>query len=256
MLGYEGKGSLLSYLRKKLWATELNAWVTTNHELFSFFDINICLTENGFDHLDDVLATVFSYLKFVQLAKFNETSFHEFREAFANVHRFAGEPDAFANVKYLQRNMLLYPSKFMITAVNYFYDFDVDAVRKSIDYLNSRKFNIMITLKRSKRKQMVYNSTEPWFGIKYAEMDMPAKWIELHRKAKPFPEFTLPGTNPFITDNFTILNIGGDEKSTPYSLIYNGSCELWYRENNEISRPYAEFYLYFLKPRELTSIDK
>lgn len=254
ILGHEGKGSLLSYLRKKFWATELNAGDSDNTKLFTIFKIDIRLTENGFDHLDDVLAAVFSFLKFLQRARLNESVSNELRTAFTNVNRFAEEPGALDNVKQLGKNMLLYPSKFIITASNHFYDFDAEAVKKTIDHLNSRKFNIRITLNRSKKEQMVYNSTEPWFGIKYKEIEMPAKWIELHQKAEPFPEFTLPETNPFIADNFTIFNIS-IETSTFGGIVINDFCTLHYRPDRKPSKPYAEVYLYFLKPYA-RSIDK
>lgn len=255
-LGHEGKGSLLSYLRKKLWATELYAGDRTDHSPFSLFNIDIRVTENGFNHLDDLLAAVFSYVKFLQHAKLNEKSIHEMQTALENVWRYARDPDAFDNVKYATKNMLLYPSKFIMTARYHYFNYDADAVKRTIDHLNSRKFNIMITLNRSKGKQIAYNSTEPRFGIKYLEMEKPAKWIESHQNVEPFPEYALPVANPFITDNFTILNVEGTETSAPYSLIYNETCKLWYRRDKDISRPYAEFDLYFLRPLALTSIDK
>lgn len=264
LLGHKGKGSLFSYLRKRLWATELVAWTFYDmsnmgtNKIFSFFDINIYLTENGIDHLDDVISAIFSYLKFLQNAKISESIFWEIRTAGLNMNRHSRDIEALENVETITMNMLNYPSRYFITASGYEYAFDFDAVavEEAIDFMNLRRFNIMIRLKRSKSERLLYNSVEPMFGIKYMEVDMPVKWIESHQKAEPFPEFALPETNPFFVDNFTILNTGGDGDSGPYTLLDNGFSELWYRNDNKISRVYAEFCLFLQKPHAETSIDK
>lgn len=264
LLGRKGKGSLLSYLRKKLWAADLNVWNRKNvytfrmgyNKMFSFFDIDIHLTENGFNHLDNVFAATFSYLKFIQHARLNESIFRELRRAKMDVNRFSCEPEAFDNVHDLSRAMLQYPSKYFVTFSDYLFDYDASAFRKLIDYINTWKMNIMITLKRNKSEEMTYESIEPRFGTMYSEVDMPSKWIELQQKAEPFPEFALPEPNPFIADNFTILNMDEDGNSAPLKIIDNGFCTLWYRQNKKISRPHAEFQLLFRRPHAKTSIDK
>lgn len=170
--------------------------------------------------------------------------FDELRTAFVNERRFSRETDASDNVSKLSKNMIHYSPK----------DYDVEAVKKTIDYLNDRRFNIMIALKRSKSERIFYNSTEPWSGIKYAEMEMPAKWIELRQTAEPFLEFTLPESNPFIAENFTILTADEDRILKPNILIADHFFELWHRKNKR--RPYAEVRINFLKAYVGTSIDR
>lgn len=261
LLGREGKGSLLAYLREKLWATEMTALFHKSaigyNSLFSLAAISVDLTDKGFDYLDDVLAAIFSYLKFLKHAEFNASYFHEYRKAKLNVNRYALEPDAFDNVQSLTKNMLLYPSKYFVTVSDHSYDYDEVGVRKIIDYLNTRKMNIMITSMRSKSEQVKYESKEPWFGTMYTEMDMPARWIvchELQQTVESFPEYTLPQSNPFITDNFTILNADGD--SPPTIIFQNEFSALVYQKNSKWRRPYAEMDFFFTKERARTSIDK
>lgn len=264
LLGRDGRGSLWSYLREKLWATWLevySSWDKYTHgtnRIFSLFDINIHLTENGVDHLDDVVAAVFSYLKFLQNAKLNESIFGDLQAAGRNTTRYLRESEALEVVQALTMHMLHYPSRFFLSAFNfeYVYDFDPIAVKEAIDYMNVRKFNIMISLKRSKSHQLDYDLIEPIFGTKYMEMDMPVKWIESHEKAEPFPEFTLPETNPFTADNFTILNTVADGGEEPHVLLDNGFTNLWHRKDNRFSRVYAAFHLFFLKSYAETWIDK
>lgn len=261
LLGHEGKGSLLSYLRKKLWAVELMSGTDNSgmgdNKLFFLFNICVYLTEDGFDHLDEVLAAVFSYLKLLQKEGPKEWIFREIQTIEANAFRFSNESDALGNVESLVLSLKQYPSKYILSGDTLFFEYDANAIRKIIDDINSRKFNIMITSTRRYNEKVTYESTEPWFGTMYTEMDMPTKWIESWEKAKPLPEFLLPEPNPFISDDFTILYADGDViPKYPEQIFENELCELWYRQDDKFLLPTACYNFYFTTPLAKSSIDK
>ena len=63
IIGHEGKGSLILFLRKNVWALTLIAGcegdgfeMNTTHSQFS---ITIILTQKGFDEVDKVISAVF-----------------------------------------------------------------------------------------------------------------------------------------------------------------------------------------------------
>jgi len=61
MLGHEGEGSLLSYLKQKGYANELGARGT--HELWSYsnFQVDVSLTKKGLDNYEEVVGAIFGY---------------------------------------------------------------------------------------------------------------------------------------------------------------------------------------------------
>jgi secreted Zn-dependent insulinase-like peptidase len=66
LLGHEGAGSLLSELKRRMWANELSAGVSsdgynTNTCTYNF-DIDVTLTDTGLVHHQQVIELVFSYL--------------------------------------------------------------------------------------------------------------------------------------------------------------------------------------------------
>lgn len=261
ILGHEGTGSLLSYLRKKLWAVDLAAGTDTSGmgstKLFSMFNICIHLTEDGFDHLDDVLDALFSYLKLLQISGPRESIFREIQTIEANAFKFSHERDALDNVEDLVISLKQYPSKYILSGDSLYFEYEPDAIRKIIDELNSRKFNIMITSTRRYNENVKYESTEPWFGTVYTELDMPTKWISLWENAKPYPEFILPEPNPFIADDFTILYKDGTNiPKHPAKILENDLCELWFRQDDKFLLPTACYSFYFMTPHARSSIDK
>lgn len=249
VLGNEGKGSLLSYLRKKLWAVELDAGADDKTKLLTTFQIHIVLTESGFDHLDDVLEAIFSYLKMLKETGPNESGFREIQTIMANEFRFQSERDVFKNVQRLSVNLKQYPTKTILSGSMLLFKYDANTLQRNIDNLNKRNFNIMITSSKRYNESVTYESTESWFETKYTELDMPAKWITMWENIKPFAEFTLPEPNPFIADDFTIFhNDGNLVPKYPTKIFDNELCELWFRQDDKFLLPTASYSFDFTTP--------
>ena len=249
----------MSYLRKKLWADELYAGTSssTSSSIFSLFSINIRLTEAGFNHLDDVLEAIFSYLKLLQVVGPDETLFHEVQSLRSSRFRFAEEINAFDYVSNIVANVKHYPAKDILTGPRLLFEYNPDAIRSYIDELNTRKFNIMITSKRPLNDQVKFESIEPWYEAEYTELDMPTKWIELWENVQRLPEFTLPEPNLFIADDFTIFFEAGTTVSKyPTKILDNDLCELWFRSDDKFLLPIAVYKFHFISPHFNASIKK
>lgn len=71
IIGHEGKGSLISYLRKKMWGIDM---VSGNSEsgfehssMYVLMKITVLLTDEGQKHLEKVLDAVFSFLNLLRM---------------------------------------------------------------------------------------------------------------------------------------------------------------------------------------------
>ena len=62
LLGHEGPGSLLSELKTRGWVNSLEAGETSGAKGFSFFIINVDLTEEGILHVNDIVNLVFQVI--------------------------------------------------------------------------------------------------------------------------------------------------------------------------------------------------
>lgn len=68
IFGNNGKGSLISYLRKKLWCSNifLSSESDLNNSLYNMFRINLTLTNEGYEHQQEVADVVFSYINLIK----------------------------------------------------------------------------------------------------------------------------------------------------------------------------------------------
>lgn len=240
---------------------ELVAGVDANgfgsNTMFCLFTLSIHLTDDGFQHIDEILEAVFSYLRLLKQAGPSETLFREIASIEENTFRFASERDAIDNVEDLVINLKHYPSKYLLTGDSLFFDYDPVAIQAATNALNTRTFNIMITSIHKYDDNVQYELNEKWFGTEYTERDMPEKWITLWNNAKPFEEFTLPAPNPFIADDFTIFyDKTAPVPKHPTKILENDVCELWFRQDDKFLLPNAFCNFYLMTPLVLSSVDK
>ncbi|KAG7303562.1 hypothetical protein JYU34_012091 [Plutella xylostella] len=208
LLGHEGKGSLLSYLRNKVWAMGL---YTGNSEsgldytsMYSLFTTQIVLTKDGLEHVDEVLEAVFSYLEMLRNLGPSERIFKEIQTIESNSFRFEEEHQPADYVETLSENMHFYPPEHYITGDKLYYKYDPEGIMQLLEAMRPDKVNIMI-LSNKHSRPVHYNQTEKWFGTEYRKEDIPEQWLDKWMSAQPYEEFHLPEKNEFIATDFTLL---------------------------------------------------
>jgi len=90
LIGREGKGSLISYLRKKMWNV-----INSNEEIcynihtmaYSLIKININLSNEGKQHVKEILDTIFSYINLLKKKGPQKKIYDEFNENSKNIFR-------------------------------------------------------------------------------------------------------------------------------------------------------------------------
>ncbi|ALC48866.1 CG2025 [Drosophila busckii] len=263
LLGYEGKGSLCAYLRRRLWALELVAGIDDNgfdlNSMYSLFNVCIYLTDDGFEHLDEVLQATFAYVKVIAEASPDalRVCYEEQQGIEATGFRFQPQRPAMDNVQHLVLNCKHFPPKDILTGRELYYEYNEQQLRLLIDHLNAFKFNIMIT-SRTKKPDIVYDKKEQWFGTEYTSQPMPENWKTIWQQttAKSLEELFLPEPNRFVTQDFTIYwhTLGKpDIPEAPKRLLKTENCELWFRADDKYELPEAYMAFHFISPLQRQS---
>ncbi|XP_015122355.1 nardilysin-like [Diachasma alloeum] len=83
VIGHEGKGSLISYLRKKMWCLDVfsgNGESGFEHSsMYALFSLSLVLTDEGHSHLKEVLDAIFSYITMMRKLGPQKRIFDEIR---------------------------------------------------------------------------------------------------------------------------------------------------------------------------------
>jgi len=62
LLGHESGGSILSALKGRSWANALSSYVSPSLNDFAFFGVTIDLSEEGVNHVDEIVTCIFAYI--------------------------------------------------------------------------------------------------------------------------------------------------------------------------------------------------
>ncbi|XP_045486961.1 nardilysin [Pieris rapae] len=208
LLGHEGKGSLLSYLRKKVWALGI---YTGNSEsgidytsIYSLFSTQVILTKDGLDHIDEVLEAIFSYISMLRKIGPSERIFEEIKTIEETSFRFEEESQPAEYVESLAENMQNLPPKHYITGDRLYYKYDPKGITELLECMTPDKANVMI-LSNKHSTPIPYDAKEKWFGTEYKRKEIPSTWMHRWKTVKPFKQFHLPDKNIYITDNFSLV---------------------------------------------------
>lgn len=255
IIGYEGKGSLCAYLRRKLWAMELICGVDDSgfdaNSFYSLFTLCIYITDEGFLHLKEVLQATFAYIKMLSTSQNLEKCYKELQYIEETGFRFQSQKTAFDNVQNLTVNMKNYPIKDILTGPELYFEYNDDEIQSIIRQLNEFKFNIMVTSEKKYDEALNYDQKEKWFGTEYTSIPMPTEWIDAWNNCPHYPELFVPEPNIYISHDFKILwkeNGEPELPSYPKKILQNDICELWFRQDDKFNLPDAMMYFYFISP--------
>lgn len=139
IIGHEGSGSIISYLRKRVWALELfagNAGDGFEHNsICSLFSISVILTKEGFENVDKVVNIIFAYLEMMKKRGSNERIFREIQKIEQLDFDFCEEKQPIDNVENLSQNMQYYPAENYLNGDDLMLEFNGKLISQSLDCL-------------------------------------------------------------------------------------------------------------------------
>jgi len=114
LLGHEGPGSLLSYLKKQQWANSLGSSTEAELSDFETFSVTIELTTQGLANIDRVAESVFSYIQMLKEERIPDYVFEEVLQLTELEWRFLTKGSPGNYVQSLVSSMQKYPPELYV----------------------------------------------------------------------------------------------------------------------------------------------
>lgn len=245
-LGYEGEGSLLSYLKDKGWAKSLGVWIGIDLEQQSRFDISIELTDLGEQYEAEVIDALFAELELLRTSGLKAELYDEQR-ALADIDflfQQAGDPSH--TVTRFARMLSEYPAEEMLRAPYRFDEYRPTEILEFLDLMTPQR--MILTRYNDQAKT---DSREGFYGIEYAISAVPDTLVSRWSNPPVIADLSIKALNPFIAQRFELKE--GEQRSTPQQLIQNAKMELWHLLDTSFEQPRGAVNLALFTPAVMRS---
>lgn len=242
LLGHEGEGSLLSWLKSQGWADALASGLALSNDQESVLSLSITLTQEGLRHYLDVTRAVFAYIDLVRRDGIEQWRFDEQARLLDIAFRFQERSEPIHFASYLASQLQQFPPEEVIRAP---YRMDRYAPELYRDFLGLlTPDNVLITLVA---KGVETDRNSPWYDAPYGFRRLTAEELaRITRATSSQAEFRLPEPNPFIPERLEM--VAGNAMAKPERLSVHEHLEAWYARDPSFGTPRANFYLSVRSP--------
>lgn len=249
LIGHEGRGSLLFFLKAKGWATSISAGVGDDgmhrSSIAYVFGMSIYLTDSGLEKIHEIIGFVYQYIKLLRQNSPQEWIYKELQDIANMDFTFAEEQPQDEYAAELSEHLLIYPPEHIIYGDYAYKVWDAEMVKHVLTFFTPDNMRIDIVSKSLNKSKDVQN--EPWFGSKYTEEKIPPSFLELWKNP---PEIDvalhLPANNEFIPQDFSIradkVMTDSEGASPPECILDEPLMKFWYKLDTSFRFPRANTY--------------
>jgi len=244
LIGHEGPGSLLSELKNRGWVNSLMAGVSSGAKGFSFFVINVDLTEDGMLHTDDIVTLMFQYLNMLRELGPQKWVFDELKGLSTVAFRFKDKETPQGYVCGLAGRLQYYPIEEVISGDYIFKEWKPELIQSLIDILTPDKIRIAVV---GKTFESVADTAEKWYGTSYKLEKIAEEDLNKWKNAGLLDKFHLPPKNEFIPEQLDLVP-REETSSLPVTLKTTKLSRVWYKQDEEFLLPKAILYIEIFSP--------
>ncbi|XP_037550907.1 nardilysin [Nematolebias whitei] len=250
LVGHEGKGSILSVLRKKCWALALYGGNSETgfdqNTTYSIFSISITLTDEGFQNFYQVTHLVFQYLKLLQTLGPQQRIYEEIQKIEANEFHYQEQIDPIEYVEDICENMQLFPKEDLLTGDQLMFEYNPEVIGAALSLLTPEKANLMLLSPEHEGRCPL---REKWFCTQYSVEDVEQKWMEQWTGDMELSgDLHLPAENKFIATDFTLKPSDCPDTDFPVRTASSDKGCLWYKKDNKFKIPKAYIRFHLISP--------
>ncbi|KAJ1975820.1 metalloprotease [Dimargaris verticillata] len=245
LIGHEGSGSLLSYLKKRGWAIGLGAGSCLNDVIgFDAFSINIELTPAGLEHIEDMVVVVFEYIAMLKHVGPQEYYFNFLRDMSGIEFRFQPKPDPQSyciGLATTLRHPWLRPEHLLVGrgVVREYIPAQIEA------FLQQLAPDNMYYMVQAKELQLVDPLVEEHYGTNYELVPLTLELRNRLAHLEPNDALQMPPPNAFVPEDLTVHCVKRDlPVKEPTLLVEQGSNRLWHKQDDTFGLPRGRVHVH------------
>lgn len=249
LIGHEGPGSIMSYIKSKGWANGLSAGAyPICPGTPGVFGCQIRLTEEGLKNYKEIVMVFFQYVSLLRESPPQQWIFEE-QKGLADVDfKFKQKSPASRFTSKISSVMQTpLPREWLLSGYSRLRKFDPASIKAGIDCLRPDNFRMTVV---SQQFPGAWKEKEKWYGTEYTYEKIPADFLkEIKQAATSSPksrlaELHLPHVNQFIATKLEVEKKEVKEPAISPKLIRNDElARIWYKKDDQFWVPKANLFI-------------
>lgn len=246
LLGDEGPGSLLGYLKQLDLVNQLSAGGGIDGSNYKDFSLAFDLTEQGLAQRDTILQALFCQIARLKQQAFPAALFKERQKLLAWSFLYQDPATTLQTASHLAVNMQHYPAEDII-----FGDYRMEPPPAEFyQYLLSlfSPFNMRLMLISP---DVVTDRQSLWYHTPYSTEKLPPSLLKQLAELSAIPTLQLPTENPYLTDELQLLS--DEQHMTQLQRFYHQpQLTLWYKADTEFKTPKGHIFVQLTLPNSVS----
>ncbi|OZG72042.1 peptidase M16 [Hahella sp. CCB-MM4] len=241
LIGHEGEGSLLSWLKSQQLAEGLSAGLFTSEDDGSVLSVSISLTEKGRQQYLDIIRDTLTYINKMKQEGIDQWRFEEQAKMLDISFRFQDKAAPIHYVSSLASRLQDFDAHEVLKAPYSMDDFDPNVIKNFSDHLTADNMLAILVA-----PNVETDSVEPWYEVPYSIKPLSEDTIQYISANNPEADYHMPAENDFIPTNLELQT--GPSMERPELLVSYDGYNAWYSKDISFGSPKSSFYLSVRSP--------
>ncbi|KAJ5104328.1 hypothetical protein NUU61_001675 [Penicillium alfredii] len=241
LIGHEGPGSVLSYLKAKGWANGLSAGAMPVCPGAAFFTVSVRLTPEGLKVYQEVAKVIFEYIAMIKEREPEQWIFDEMKNLAEVDFRFKQKTPASRFTSRLSSVLQKPLPREWLLSGSLLRQFDPVLIKKALSYLRADNFRLVIV---SQDYPGQWDQKEKWYGTEYKVEKIPQEFLGGIQKALESTAATrtsdvhMPHRNEFVPTRLSVEKKEDAEPAkTPKLIRHDERVRLWFKKDDRFWVP-------------------
>ena len=231
ILGHEGKGSLLSYLKDKGWAQALSGGARPETKEYGMATIRIGLTPKGQKDYKEIVLATLDYIELMKESGHQSHVYNELKTMAELEETYGSKGEGMWRATQLANEAMMYPLEDAGRINFIFKDNSKDTFESLLTHLTPDNMLVVLTAKGVETDKKEHHYQAPYSYTENTE------FYQALTSPSPRADFTIAEVNPFIPESASVPNREIKEGVLPVSLINSGGANLYFGVDHEFLRP-------------------
>ena len=232
ILGHEGEGSLLSYLKAKGWAEGLAAGAGFSYRGGAAFGVTIKLTSQGLQQQQAVISAVFETINRIREQGLQPWLYQEQQDIAQLRFRYKESVEPINYARSLASDLHYYPVVDLLRGPYMMADYDEALIKQYLAKLTPDNLLVTVTA-----PEVTVNAKSPFYQTDYLKQKIEPALLAQWQAAGLNEQILLPKSNEFIADDFTLIPSSRDKSATPEMLLNQTNNKWWFKNDDEFNIP-------------------